>query len=795
MTSEAEQLLEVPQNDFFNSYAVVKKEVDDALIAHNALYQIYDKHEKYFDGEVTMSLEKRKKLGVGWMDCWNYGKALAKIRQIVLMNQRTMRESLFLSSPKFKAYEKSDPKELYFLEDERLKSIVGEHITSALNDALQVDTRTNQMLIDMEYPAITFGYSVALTRDDDWMPEILHPRHIAFSRGTTVTEIRKWITFSDIAADDLYNIWATKRKELAQIDEDGDSGEKYHIASNYVLEGLEEALWLNYQQKYDANKNASGYKEWGDLVSDFGNKARYIIQNTSVISVAKLFNREIDGSLSEVWIAYNFDSSEVESASKLLFKKSHDKVHQDDAIVIVKDSGFTNNGKIHKLRGISKMAVEDGLRYDQTRNMVSNKAKMIGMPYIQTSGVSRNVANTIEVTQGFGILKDGTTFVDKQPSFDLSSHIELLRFAEGEYQGLTQDYDSDISSKLSSRPTKGEVAAVSGQSMSMEQAKATIKLSDYSKVVMMMLKGLCNAKMDEGSAGYKAQKVFFSNLTNKLSSFGVKTKDDVVKIINAIQYFPIDYYGMSLDTLRTMLTIAQSPESRIRIQRMMLIRMGVPYNEIELHFPYENTEYQSLEDTALVAIENNMFLTTDDVVYSDSHDPISHLDGHYKKADEVFEGVGSGALDVTQGFKWVSNILQHCELHLNRLRNHPFYNNRFESYSDVQRNLTRGAIRLMEMAEKEQKERARMEQEAQQAQGGIDPVQAAKIRELEFKAQSKAERDKFLTAVRMETKQAQQNFNNDLKVDQQQFNQRLKEEQAAQDRRINLLKAAQQQLL
>ncbi len=796
MNTQEDKLLEVPQNDFYDSYAIVKQEVDDALIAHRTLYEVYDKHERYFDGEVTMSLEKRKKMGVGWLDCWNYGKALAKIRQIVLSNQRIMRESLFMSMPKFRSFKKSDPITLAFLEDKRIASIYADHIASSLNAALEVDTRTNQMLIDLEYPALTFGYSVAISRKDDWMPEVLHPRHIAFPKSTTTTEIRKWITFSEIAADDLYQVWVTKRLESSESDEDAESGEKYTVADSYVLEGLEEALWLAYQQKHDVYKNASGYKEWGDIVSNFNSNCRYIIQNTSVISIAKLFNREIDGSLSEIWIAYNKESSDAAPASKLLFKKSHGNIHQDDAIVIVKDSGFTNNGKIHKLRGISKMAVEDGLRYDSARNMVSNKAKMVGMPYIQTSGINNNVASTIEVTQGFGVLKSGTSFVDKQPQFDLANHISLLNFNEQQYQDVTADFDSNISNKLSSRPTKGEVAAVSGQASSMEQAKATIKLSDYAKVVMMMINGLCDATIQEGSAGYKAQQVFFENLTNKLKEFGVETKADAIKVIKAIQFIPIDYYGMSLETLKTMLAIAETPQSRNRIQRMMLLRMGVPNNEIELHAPYEPTGYRSLEDDALVAIENNMFLTTDKVIYSDSHDPISHLEGHNTQVAEIFEGVGSGALTPTQGFKWASNILSHNEKHLTFLERHPFYNNKFASYSAVQSNLTRSALQLMEMAEKEQKQQAQMEMQAQEQQAqGIDPVQAAKIRELEMKAKAKAERDKFLTATRMEAKAAQQDFNNQLKAENQQFNQSLKEEQAAQDRRIRIMEAAQKAML
>ena len=733
-------------------------------------------------------------MGVAWLDCWNYGKASSLIRQLVLQNQRVMRESLFLATPKFRSFSSNDAKILGFLDDKRMASIFADHISSALSAALEIDTRTNQMLIDLEYPALTFGYSIAISRKDDWMPEVLHPRHVAFPPNTTTTEVKKWITFSEIDADDLYNVWATKSREASELDEDSDSGERYHIADSYVLEGLEEALWANYQQKYDGMKNVDGYKDWAALQEGFQTNCRYIIQNTAVVQIAKLFNRELDGTMSETWIQYNRNEQAITAASKLIFKKNHGKVHQDDVIVVVKDSGFTNNGKIHKLRGISKMAVEDGLRYDATRNMVSNKAKMMGMPYIQTSGINNNVASSIEVTSGFGVLKAGTSFAENAPAFDLSTHLSLLNFNEREYQNMTSDFDGDVSSKLSKRPTKSEVAVVGNQAQSMEQAKATIKLADYSKVIMMLLNGLCKATMEEGDAGYKAQVVFFDILINKLKEYGVENKADAKKVIAAIQFIPIDYYGLTLDTLKTMLAIAETPQSRNRIRRMMLLRMGCPHNEVDLHAPYEPTGYRSLEDEALVAIENNMFLTTSNVVYSDSHDPISHLEGHHAQVGEIFEGVGSGEIAVTQAFKWVSNILAHSELHLRMLQNHPFYKNKFESYYEAQRNLTRNAMQLMEMAEKEQKQAAQQEIEQQQQGQDLDPVQAAKIQELQVKAQAKAEREQFLTKTRMEVKAQQRQFDNQLKVEDQQFNQQLKEQQAAQDRRINLMKAAQKMM-
>lgn len=796
MNTVEKQLLRLPQNDYFDSFAVTKQEVDNALEAHYNLYRVYDKHEKYFNGEVTMSLEARKKLGLGWLECWNYGKAMNKIRQIVIANQRTMRDSLYLSTPSFRYPDQSDLSKdhMYFLSDDKLKSDVGDHVSHALACAFEADSRTNQFVMDIEYPALVFGYSAILKREDDWLPEVLHPRHIAFPKNTGPDDIRRWVTFSEIRAEDLYNVWVTKRNESLELDEDAQTGDKLTIADSYVLEGLEECLWNAFQDKYSAEKSAPNqqYKVWADVVKDFPSRFQYIIQNTPDVQIAKLFNREIDGSLSEVWIPYDREQGNVELGSKLLFKKNHGKINQDDAIILVKDSGFTDNGQIAKLRGISKMAVEDGLRYDQARNMVMNKAKMIGMPYITNAGVNSNVANSIEVTQGFGVLKQGTTFVDNQPSFDLSSHISLLNFQESEYRNFSKDFDPSVEGKLSNRPTKGEVSLISGEAANMEQAKASVKLSDYSKVIRMILKGLCNADISKGSIGYESQRIFFDKLINKLKPYGIESKRQVIDVIEAIDYIPMDYYGMNLDTLRTMMTMAETPVSRKRIYRMMLLRMGVPRNEIDFHAPYDQEGHRSLEDEALVAIENNMFNTTTNVVYSDSHDPISHLDGHHAQVMEIFEGVGTEALDAVVGYKWSANILEHCGLHLNSLKSNPFYQNRFSAYNQRQDNLMQNLIRLRQIAEEEVQQQ---QEQAQQQQGdGIDPVAAAKIRELEFRAQAKAQRDQFLTGVRMETRKEQQAFNNALRMQDQQFNQRLKEQNAEQDRKLKLLDAAAKKL-
>lgn len=799
MNSTKEQLLKLPENNYFDSFAVVKQEVDDALESHVSLYRVYDKHEKYFNGEVSMSIEARKKLGLGWLECWNYGKAMNKIRQIVIGNQRTMLDSLFLSIPVFRSFKTQDESKqhMYFLTDKNLASQVGDHVSGALSAAFEADGRTNQFIMEIEYPALVFGYAAVLKRKDDWLPEVIHPRYVAFPKNTSPDDIRRWVVFSEVRAEDLYEIWVTKINESSISDEDGQTGEKLHIASSYVLEGLEEALWNAFQDKYVQGKPAQNqkYQTWQDVVLDFPSKFQYFIQNTLDIKIAKLFNRELDGSLSETWIQYDRDQSTVEVSSKLLFKKNHGKKTQDQAIALVKDSGFTDDGKIAKLRGISKMAVEDGLRYDQARNMVTNKAKMIGMPYIQTSGVNGNVANSIEITQGFGVLKNGTTFVTDQPTFDLSSHINLLNFQEAEYRQFSKDYDPSIEGKLSNRPTKNEVSVVSGEAASMEMAKASVKLSDYTKVIKMILHGLCDADTTEGTAGYESQRIFFDKLINKLTPFGIDTKQKCIDVIEAIEYMPLAYYGMSLDTLRTMMTMAETPASRNRIYRMMLLRMGVPRAEIELHAPYEESGYRSLEDEALVAIENNMFLTTTDVVYSDSHDPVSHLDGHYAKIQEIFQGVSSEAIDSTQGYKWAANIAEHNKLHLVALENNPFYKNRYPQYLKAHSNIMENLIKLRMMAQQDTEDRLKAQQQAAEQQGqGIDPVQAAKIREMEVKAAAKARRDEFLTGVRMQTRKEQQAFNNALRMQDQKFNQQLKEQEAVHDSKLKLLESAAKQI-
>lgn len=790
MNNTTQKLLSLPQRDFFNSHAIVLHEVESAIEAHSELYKMYKRRESYFDGEQSKTLEERKKSGLGWMDCWNFGKSQQEIKSIVLRNCRIFKESLFLSHPQFFAYEKRQGELLSILGDESLSKVVGEHIAYSLGKALSVDSRINDFLMQVEYPSLTFGWSVVQARKEDWLPEVFHPKEVAFPAGTKVNDVRRWFTFAKINAQDLYAIWAEKRNEVAIVDEDSESGQEYHIASSYVLEGIEEALWSAFKDKYDSSTNPkSQYKSFSDIVDRFSEKCQTIIQSTDDINICKMFNREMDKSLSETWIVYNKDSTNatVEGISSLLFKKNHGQIQQDKAQVIVKDSGFTDDGLISKLGGISKLAVENGLRYDMARNQLNNKLKLVGMPYLQTNSSRDDVTNKIKVTSGFGVLMDGASFVEHQPNFDLSSHINLLNYQEREYAATVDEYNTDPTRGLSSRPTKDEVGLAASTSQGMKDAKFTIKMPDYARVVMMMLNGLCEAKMEEGDAGYNAQKVFFAELINKLSGFGFDTKEKCVKLIRQIMTMPVDYYGMSLDTLKTLMTIAETPQSRIRIKRMMLLRMGVPTNEIELHAPYEQTGYRTFEDDALIAIENNMFATTSDVVYSDSHDPITHAAGHLNKVVEIMEGVNNGELDAIVAFKWISNILAHNEKHIAYLENHPFYSSKYDAFADAQKAQTKNALALKEVAAKQAKDA----QEARQQQSGeLDPVQAAKINELQVKAQAKAEREQFLTINRMKTKEAQRAFDNSLKMSEQQQKMKINEEAAAQKNRILLLQAA-----
>jgi hypothetical protein len=98
------------------------------------------------------------------------------------------------------------------------------------------------------------------------------------------------------------------------------------------------------------------------------------------------------------------------------------------------------------------------------------------------------------------------------------------------------------------------------------------------------------------------------------------------------------------------------------------------------------------------------------------------------------------------------------------------------------------------LAEREQQAKIQMEQQAQQQQEGIDPVQAAKIRELEFKAMKKVERDQFLTGVRMQSRREQQAFNNNLKMQDAEFARELRAQEHQQKSRQLLLQSAIKQI-
>ena len=73
-------------------------------------------------------------------------------------------------------------------------------------------------------------------------------------------------------------------------------------------------------------------------------------------------------------------------------------------------------------------------------------------------------------------------------------------------------------------------------------------------------------------------------------------------------------------------------------------------------------------------------------------------------------------------------------------------------------------------------------------------MQAAKIRDLEMKAESKARREQFLSGVRMKTRQEQQAFNNALRLRKQDFDEQIQERQAMNEAKLRLMESTTKQL-
>lgn len=756
-------LLEISKTDYFKSYKSVCNFVYSACSSYDQLWKLINVCQDHISGKKPISPEELKKQGMSWVSNFNFGKARAKIEKGVAESGSRISSAFSLGYASFRSFKEDDREDeiLSFLEDPQRASMVSMSIGLSLYKTLSNEPRLSSWINDIEYPSYSFGYSALLFDKNDWIPEPVHPKNIAFRPRTKPSKIPSFVTFRTMTALELYQKFIDcYNEEVQEVIEDQTDGPQKISSSGWNKDALEQIILKSCSLK---TEDGNRHEQWGTIMPIFQGDQAFVIQNTDDVRIAKVFHREADGSLTEIYIPWNNEwqdpsgaitLSEGNTTNMILFKKNHGKIKQEEVIVIVRDSGFTETGYLEDYRGLAKYAVEESIRYNRTRNSMNNKMLFVGSPmFIQPTTQSADKFKILVSPGGFNMIPEAYNLIEKQPVFDIASHINVLRFEDGEFLRDTQQYDATIQGRLSNRPNRQEVLQVSQEIQLANSSKNNIKLRDYAVVFHSILKRMGSVVCDETDEGYYGRKRFYDLMINSLSWMTkvengkivklINNEADVNKILGVLDYFVLEPLISDVETITIAMQMAETPFARNRFRRMLLLAKGMPIEEVNNAVPLMVDKFINLQDDRIATIENDMFFSTNEALVLGIDDDIAHLNVHFAKAQRVIQAVQEGAIDPVNAYKWSQNFMAHCIVHIENLGNDPILNGQAQEYM--------AQFSQFQTAFSELESIAQQQIQAQQEAAGqvpIDPATEAEIARKNLETQSKIERTNILQAER-----------------------------------------------
>jgi hypothetical protein len=749
------KLLSMPTNNFIDTYEVAESIVETACNSHHNLWSLIKDCQDHISGKKPMSQEKLKKNGMSWVSNFNFGKSRAKLEKITAESTAKISAALSLGYVTFRNSEESDRSDdvLSFLNDEGKRGIVSSVIGYALTSTLAKETRLSGWLNDIEYPSTAFGYCALIFDSYDWMPQPTHPLNVAFRPNTKADNITQWVTFDTIDAEELYKRWTIAYNEKLKID----SGilRRKVASSGWILEGLESVLLKAYSGRVGKGEGHKVAESWQEVIPLYEENPSYVITNTSSVSIAKIFHKELNGTLSEIYIPWDSTWNDVKSrdartpamntnkSNEIVFKKNHGPYDQSKHICLIRDSGFTSEaGCIQDYRGIAKPAVEDSIRYNRLRNGMNNKMTFIGSPFFEQPTSQTAERFKINVSQGFILLPPSHKMIERQPTFDISSHINVMRFEESEYMRDTQQHDATIQGRLTSRPNRGEVQRVTEEVEFTDSAKNNIKFRDYSSVFHSVLTRMPSIKCRKDDPGYQGKNRFYEIIKKNLTWL-VKTNSDIDKILSCIDSYVLDPVTNDIELITMAIQMAETPFARNRLKRMLLIAKGMPIEEVNIAVPLTSDKFASMQDDRMAAIENDMMFTTNEIIVNGTDDHIVHLDSHFAKASRVIQGFSRGAISPVDAFKYLENNIIHSQSHVEKLGEDPVLNKKAQEYQAQLAQINNTKNRIKSVAEKIMQEKAQQEGQIQ-----LDPETQADIASKNAKVVADTQRKDWLAQQR-----------------------------------------------
>ncbi len=751
--------LSIPETNYINSEAVARRIVDTAVLTYADSWELIDRSQRHIEGESPVPYDELRKRGLSWASNDNMMKARAQIEKGSMQNVNKVSEALMLGYATFRDYdEKIDKGEVTeFLKDEGIRGVCAAAIGYAFSNMLMKEHRLASFLQDVEYPSYAFGYCPLIFEDNDWIPAVVHPRDIAFRPKSKINQIKTFVVFQNVDAIDLYKRWVQAQNDATEIEES--NGKKRVMASSgWNLKALEEVLYHAFSGKINKEGMDHIPEDWGQIHATYIENASYVIENTEDVMIAKIYHVELDGSMTLTYIPYpgdrnpkgnwrnkkslNASTNAASSVDCILYSKNFKHYKQASKLILIRDSGFTENSYIENYRGIAKYAVKDSIRYNRVYNNMQNKLMFSGAPFFEKSNTAIGESFKLGVGAGYIIAPTNYPLAPRQPSFDINSDMTALRFAEGEYNRDTEQFNADLKGRLSSRPSKQEVQSQAAEVQDLNNAKNIIKFRDYSLLFHEVLKKLQDITPKSSSVEFEGYDRFYKECLKSLKAYA-KTKEDIKKILKAIDSFSLQPIVSDETTLTIAIQMSETPFARNRFKRMLLLKKGMPIEEINFAVPLIVDKYSHFDDERFAIIENDMFWNTNEAIVQGKDDQVIHCEVHIAKGERTAQAAQQGQLTPDVAFKYLSNLLAHVMQHLDLIGRDPILAKKLEDYIPRFKKLQEARTQMQLAAQKIMDAQAKASQQTQ-----IDPETQSKIASKNMETVSKIERSNKLQEVR-----------------------------------------------
>lgn len=813
--------IEFPKT-FISDPGVGREYVDGIQASHNDFWNMIKLMEEHLEGKKPKDPAKLKAQGKLWSNNWNYNKGRAKLEKLVAENIDTVLNAVHLMSVSFDELTDEEllDEDYAWLMDEQIKLIVASMIERVFIDTIDREHRLLPYLNRLEYNSTAWGWAAA-TRDirRDWMGCAHHVRAIGFEDKTRPEKVNGFVTYDTIQGKELWRLWKKYQNSRFLEEFEDTAHQKYNKSpSGWVVEGLEEALYHCYNGKFNADGRPEGVlTSFEDILPLYMERNSYTMLNTDNVSIAKIHTFEFEaGKYTTTYLSFgnnwraeeangrfrryeknhvNFDDMQAYEPKFFLFQKTEAIQDQAEVLNIIIDSGFTQNGYIHEMRGLAKYCVEDSIRFNRKKNSIEDKLLFSGSPHLQKTAAGDGEGGPKLIpSQGYTVMARGYQFVPDQPQFDLSNHMNSIMMDEQHYLRETSHFNPDVTGKLSSRPVTAEVDAATAEVQRIEGAKLDIKLLTYDSLFLMILKGLAfhlggednmeSNLLPEAKRGFE---FFKEEMLAELTIYGIDDDERLKKVINKVGSVGLEKVTTDIDAILEQLSQARDEFTRNRLMRMLAFAQGFSRKDVKLMHPI--TPHPMTSDGVRVAsIENEMFKETQEVVFNESDPHITHLDTHFPKLFGLFETISQTQGDPLPTFNWINRLSGHIAFHVDALLTIPYivdeikvkyleaHRDSLETIEGIQKEIEM----MMEELQKAQEEAA-ANQEGQQQ---IDPKVQAEIENRRFelinKEQIAAQRSQF----RAEEKAKQSEFDRRLK--EQTHQQKLKHQAELQNLKMQV---------